>query len=253
MITAVVIAKNEEKNLPDCLAGLKFCSRVIVVDNNSVDTTAVVAKKHGAEVIRAPFSGDFAKLRNLALAKISTPWTLFVDADERVSAALAAEITVAVTNSKVTGYFLSRQDHLWGRVLKHGDTGNIQLLRLARTGLGFWHGQVHEHWQVTGQTESLINPLLHYPHPDLVSFLEKINLYSGIRAEELHHLGATSGLAAIIFYPLGKFFYLWICKLGFLDGTVGLIHAICMSFYTFLVRSKLFLLSVGIRDLSSKS
>jgi hypothetical protein len=108
-------------------------------------------------------------------------------------------------------------------------------------GAGFWHGRVHETWDITGVTGRLEKPLPHYPHQTLYAFLRSINCYSDLRAAELNHHKTRSGLLAILFYPLGKFVNLWLFKAGILDGMPGLVHALVMSFYSFLVRGKLYL------------
>ena len=168
---------------------------------------------------------------------------LFVDADEIVSPNLAAEINQAVNNSAIKGYFVHRVDYIWGSQLKHGDVGAVYLLRLGQVGNGLWQGKVHETWNITGVTGRLKEPLLHYPHQTLYAFLQSINSYSDLRAAELKELQIRSGIFPIFLYPLGKFINLWVFKAGILDGIPGLIHALIMSFYSFLVRGKLYLLS----------
>ena len=128
---------------------------------------------------------------------------------------------------------------MWGKHLEYGDVGHVSLLRLGRGGQ--WHGRVHETWQVAGPVGHLKSPLYHYPHPDYVEFLHHINNYSTLRAGELKTRNCKTSLLEIIFFPLGKFLSLYLIKLGFLDGTMGFIHAMTMSFYTFLVRAKLYL------------
>ena len=101
---------------------------------------------------------------------------------------------------------------------------------------------VHEIWTEKAKNYSLKNYLFHYPHPTIYSFLHSLNNYSNIRAAELYTQKQPTGLLEIIFYPIFKFVHLYVFKLGFLDGTVGFIHAMMMSFYSFLVRGKLFLI-----------
>lgn len=242
MLTAIVLAKNETQNLPECLKSLQFCDLVVVVDDSSEDTTAAVAKKLGAQVLPHKLGGDFAAARNWALEQVKSTWVLFVDADERVTPQLASQIKQAIGKIQCKGFLIPRQDYMWGRRLKYGDVGGVKLLRLARRGAGKWIGRVHEKWQIESQVCQLDQPLLHYPHPDLVSFLHRLNSYSSIRAQELFDSGQRANLFQIIFYPLAKFLWLWIWKLGFADGTSGFIHAMAMAFYTFLVRGKLWLL-----------
>ena len=242
MLTVVVLTRNEEANLAKCLDSLKFCDEILIVDDSSTDTTLEIAKKHKARVVQHALNSDFSAQRNYALSQITSGWILFVDADEVVTPELAAEIHKAVQKSDITGCFLPREDILWAKHMHYGDT-KASLLRLARRGAGEWHGKVHETWHVTGQTATLGHPLLHYPHPTVSDFLRHINFYSTLRAAELKSSSYKTNLYEIIFYPIGKFFYLYLYRLGFLDNTQGFLSAMMMAFYSFLVRGKLYLSS----------
>ncbi len=131
---------------------------------------------------------------------------------------------------------------MWGRMLKHGEVGNIILLRLAKKGTGKWEGPVHEQWKISGKTELLKNPLDHYPHPTISEFLSEINYYTDLRAEELYKKKVKSTWLSVITYPKTKFILNFFFKRGFQDGLPGLVFAIMMSLHSFLVRSKLWLL-----------
>lgn len=241
MLTGVILAHNEEVNLDRCLDSLKFCDKILVIDDNSTDKTPEIAKKHHAPVVHHPLNSNFAALRNFALSQIKSGWILFVDADELVSQELAAEISGRLLKGdSFLGYLLSREDILWGKRMRHGDT-KTSLLRLARRGAGEWVGKVHETWQITGRTATLTHPLLHYPHPTVTDFLRRINYYSTLRAEELRSSGYKTNILEVIFFPFFKFLWIWIWKLGFVDGVQGSISAMMMAFYSFLVRGKLYL------------
>ncbi|OGD05872.1 hypothetical protein A2379_02075 [Candidatus Amesbacteria bacterium RIFOXYB1_FULL_47_13] len=251
MLTAVVLAGNEAKNLPECLKSLSFCDGILLVDDESSDNSVSIAKKHGAQTVTRPLDGDFAAQRNFALSNVASGWVLFVDPDEIVTADLAAEILQAVKRIEFKGYFIRRLDTLWGQSLHHGDQGSIRFLRLGRKGAGEWQGKVHERWVISGQTSGLKNPLMHHPHPTVSDFVNSQNLYSTLRARELFETGVRSNIFQIVFYPIAKFVSLYLFKKGFLDGIPGFISASMMSFYSFLVRGKLYLLGKGITENSS--
>lgn len=246
MLTGVVLTRDERENLSRCLEALRFCDRVVVVDDFSGAKTVQVARACGAQVLRHRLGGNFAAQRNWALENIKSSWVLFVDADEVVSPELAGEIATAVRGSRYVGYRIRRQDNLWGKVLVHGDVGGVWLVRLARRGSGQWTGRVHETWNVQGPVGRLKSPLLHYPHPDEAEFLRHLNRYSSIRARELFDQGKRGGLVRIVSVPPAKFMWLYVVRQGFRDGTVGFIHAMNMAFYSFLVQGKLYLLGRGI-------
>ena len=253
MISAVVLAKNEEGNIEECLNSVSFADELIVIDDESTDKTSEIAEKFGAKVIKHPLDNDFSQQRNFALRQVTTPsstrgahgnWTLFVDADERVSPKLREEIQSIIHHSSLTinGYFLKREDTIFGKTLQHGETAGVRLLRLGKIGVGKWEGKVHETWKIKGETGELDTPLEHYPHPTISAFLEDINEYSTLRAEELYEQGVKTNLFLILAYTKGKFLQNYFLKLGLLDGMPGFIVALLMSFHSFLVRSKLYLL-----------
>lgn len=249
MISIIILTKNEEKNIIDCLETVLWADEIIIIDDYSTDRTIETAESLNNKIIKIyknHLENDFSKQRNFGLEKATKTWALFVDADERVSKELRKEINAILIEeknySKNKGFYINRKDFMWGKLLKHGELSNISLIRLAKIGSGKWVGNVHEIWEINGKTGNLENSLLHYPHPTINDFLHEINYYSTLRAKELFNSKIKSSTLNIISYPLGKFILNYFFKLGFLDGIEGLIFAIMMSFHSFLVRSKLWLL-----------
>jgi glycosyltransferase involved in cell wall biosynthesis len=242
-ISAVILTKNEEANIKDCLESLKFCDEIIVVDDDSIDKTRQIARKHGAKVYRRNLGGNFADQRNFSLSKTRGKWVFFVDADERVTPALRSEIIQLINNPIIhySGFYVKRHDFMWGKQLAHGETGGIKLLRLAKEKAGRWKRKVHEEWVVEERTGELKNPLLHYPHPSLREFIESVNTMSSFHGEANRKEGKRASLFKIIAWPSGKFVLNWLFKLGFLDGIQGLMVALMMSFHSFLSWGKLWL------------
>jgi len=185
---------------------------------------------------------DFAAARNAELSKVKTDWVFFVDSDERITPALKAEILVAIESKKYDAYYIPRLDTFMGRELKHGETGSAEFIRLARGSYGKWVRPVHEVWVGSGRVGTLTNPLLHAPHLSIANFLDKINKYSTIEANYRYKEGIKSSLWKIAVYPLAKFKFNYLLKLGFLDGVPGTIMAIMMSFHSYLTWTKLYLL-----------
>ena len=180
--------------------------------------------------------------RNFGLEKAQGDWVLFLDADERISPDLKKEIIESIKKTDVNGFYLKRQDFFGGRALRYGETANVRLLRLGRRGKGKFKRKVHETWEVKGKIEELKNPLLHYPHQTLSDFIDHVNFHSTLHAEALKKEGVKSSLWRIVFYPKAKFIQNYIFRLGFLDGTPGIIVALMMSFHSFLARAKLYFL-----------
>lgn len=243
MITAVVLTKNEEKNIKNCLESIKWVDKIIVLDDNSTDNTLEIVKKYNAIVYKRDLKKDFAAQRNFAISKVDKDWTLFVDADERIPEELKNEIIGKLNfNSLVDGYKIKRTDVMWGKKIKYGEQGNIKLLRLFKKEKGKCFGKVHEEIKVKGKVESLNNAMLHYPHQTIKEFLSELNLYSTIRSTELYDKGVKTNWFLLLCFTKAKFFKNYIFLLGFLDGIRGFILAILMSMHSFLTRGKLWLI-----------
>lgn len=254
MISAVVLTKNEEKNIKDCLKSLAWCDEIIIVDDYSEDKTVKKCRMlkpplgdsfgmAECQIYQRHLGGDFASQRNFGLKKAKGEWVLFVDADERISPELQKEI-IKVTScqiAKYSGFYLKRWDFFGGRWLKHGETGNVKLLRLAKKEAGIWKRKVHEFWEIKGKVGELKHPLLHYPHQTIREFIKDIDFFSTLHAKELAREEKKPSLFKIIFYPAGKFLKNYFFLLGFLDGIPGLIVALMMSFHSFLSWSKFYL------------
>lgn len=244
MISAVVLAKNEEKNIAACLDSLSWCDELLVIDDNSTDKTVDIAKRKGAIVFTRAMDKNFAAQRNFGLRKAKGDWVLYVDADERVSSSLWYEIMAETneSNNDINGYYIKRQDTMWGKVLLHGETGSIKILRLAKRKAGQWDGRVHETWKVPGKVALLKNHLDHYPHETVEEFLIEINFYTDLRAQELFEKKTKIYWWSPIVYPKAKFILNYFIRRGFLDGLPGFVFAMLMSFHSFMVRAKLWLL-----------
>lgn len=243
-LTAAVLTKNEESNISDCIRSIKFCDEIIIIDDNSDDKTVEIAEKLGAKVFKRRLNENYADQRNFALQKAKGKWVLFVDADERVPKSLADEIIQLVSNplTKYSGFYIERKDILWGKKLKHGETGNIKLRRLAKKGSGKWKRRVHEYWDIKGMTYMLKNAFEHYPHQTLNDFVGNLNRRTDLHAKANYEERKRSNIIKIIVWPTGHFINNFILKKGFLDGIEGTVVALMMSFHSYLAWSKLWLM-----------
>ncbi len=240
MISAIIIAKDEEKVISRCIESLSWCKEIIVIDNNSSDKTAQLAKQLGVKVYTSDIQNDFAKLRNFALTKTTNTWALFIDADEVVSPELASEINnLKLADNNYDGFCVHRTDFWHGKEIKYGETGQAKFLRLAKVRASKWRRAVHENWSVEGEVFTLKNPIFHYPHPTLSEFLKDINFYSTLHAEANFKEEKRSNILKILSLPILKFINNYFLKLGFLDGLEGFVIASFMSLHSFLGWSKL--------------
>jgi len=257
-ISAIVLTKNEEKNIERCLKSLDFCDEIIVLDDYSEDKTIEIVHKIKVGVGRdrpvykiyeKKLDNDFAQQRNFGLSKAINDWVLFIDADEEVSEELAKEVRSYVLDDRgkeYNAFYIRRRDYFWGKELQYGEVRQIRqigLIRLIRKDCGKWMGTVHEVFHTANKVGQINGFLNHYPHPTLKEFINDINYYSSIRAEELFNRGVKTNIFEIIFFPFGKFIYNYFLNFGFLDGPAGFTYAFMMSFHSFLVRAKLYQLT----------
>ncbi len=128
---------------------------------------------------------------------------------------------------------------MWGEVLRYGENSAATFIRLGKKGMGQWKGIVHETWKIQGKIGILKNAIQHYPHEDVEGFLEQVNYYTDLRADELYKKKVKTNALLIFLYPVMKFVQNFFIRQGFRDGVAGLISATIMSFHSFLVRGKL--------------
>ena len=242
MISAVVLVHNDEKTLPSTLSSLAWCNEIIVINDSSTDGSPELAKKSGAKVFDRPLEADFAAQRNFGLSKARGDWVFFVDSDETVPVALRDEILITLNNTTSSGFMLKREDILFGRRMKYGETADVRLLRLAKKNAGKWVRPVHEVWEIEGEVGQMSNPIEHTPHETISEFLTEINRYTTMNANYLYLQNIQEPVINIVLFPVAKFFKNYIVLKGYKDSTQGMILAIMMSFHSFLTRSKLFLL-----------
>ncbi len=246
-LSVVVLTKNEEKNIEKCINSVLFADEIIVIDDYSEDKTTEKIKALNNKqiyIFQRHLQDNFSEQRNFALEKCKSEWVLFLDADEEVTNDLKEEIQKTISNVKesIKGISIKRRDIYNGKELKHGEWGTIKLIRLARRDSGKWEGSIHETWQIGGEVSELQNFLYHYPHQSLTEFLNELNFYTSLRANELFEKDVKSSWLSIVLYTKGKFFQNFILRLGFLDGIEGIIYSVLLCFHSFLVRSKLWLL-----------
>lgn len=225
-LTAIIIAKNEAANIGACLDSVAFADEKIVVDSQSEDATAQIATQKGASVVQRAFDG-FGPQKNFALSLAQGDWVLSVDADERVSAELAAAIVKAIGNSSADGYELSRLSSFCGRQMRHSGWYPDYVLRLFRRGKArFTDDIVHERVVCSGAVARLDQPLLHAPVLRLEDALSRMDRYSTSGAEMLIAKGKRVTFMSGISHGLWTFFRTYILQAGFLDGREGFLLAV---------------------------
>lgn len=277
-ITVIVPVKNEERNLPACLESVRFADQVIVVDSASVDRTAWIADDLGAEVVQFHYRPGGPRKKNWALDRLlmRNDWVLILDADERITPELEAEIRrLFADGPRYRGYYLNRMHVFLGRWLRHGGNYPSWNLRLLRRGAGRYERlgtedlpdagdvEVHEHIRLDGPAGRLQAPMLHEDFKDLSQFIDRHNRYSTWDARMRERLrSGDGGLDSIDarFWggpverkrwlkrlwvrlparPLLRFLYMYVLRLGFLDGRPGFLYAVFKAIQEFHISAKMY-------------
>ncbi|HEX6628149.1 MAG TPA: glycosyltransferase family 2 protein [Gemmatimonadaceae bacterium] len=228
-VTAVIAAHNESANIEACIASVDWTREVIVVENDSIDDTIDRARSAGATVISPRFT-TIGAARNNAIERVQTPWVLVLDADERCTPELAAEIRerVRLPGDNVA-FRIPRRNYFLGKEIHYGGWGNDKPVRLFRREVRYNANLVHEHVIVTkGAIGEVRNSLLHYTYTSLDQYFEKFDRYSRWWAEQNFAKGRRSTAAAVFFKPPARFVSMYLLRGGFRDGSRGLILA-CLA------------------------
>ena len=233
-ISAILIAKDEQHNIAECLETLAFCDEIVLVDSGSSDETAEIAESLGAKVHRAADWQGFGIQKQRALDLATCDWVLSIDADERVSAALRREIEAAIRVPGPSAYLINRLSWFLGRPMRHGGWYPDRVLRLARRDKArFTPAAVHEEMLADGKVRRLEETLTHYSYRSIDDVLGKMRLYARCSADERRRKGASGGLATALGRGLFAFVKVYIFQAGFLDGGRGLVAAIYRAQETF--------------------
>lgn len=259
MISVVILTRNEERDLPDCLASVGWSNDVHVFDSFSNDQTLDVARIYGAKVAQRQFDG-YASQRNAALSelKLRHPWVLFLDADERIPRTAAEEMRCFVASpGEHVAARLRRRDHFMGRWLKHAQMSPY-IVRLMCRDKARYRREVNEVLDVQGAIHPLHEPFDHYPFSKgIAHWLERHNRYSTLEAREVMRREAEfwpSVKGALIerdfnrrracqkalfyrlpFRPVVKFAYLMFLRGAILDGRAGITYATLQMFYEYMI------------------
>lgn len=237
-ITAVIIAKDEEEMIADCLDSILFCDEIIVIDSGSKDRTKEIAEKMSASVF-VHKTDDFSEMRNFGLRKAKGEWILYIDADERVTPALRDEIKFLILDSRSkSAYKIKRKNYYLGN---HEWPYIEKIERLFKKNkLKEWRGELHESPVIEGEVGESENYLLHYTHRDLSSMLKKTIKWSKIEAQlrfKANHPKMT--LWRFPRVSIGAFYDSYIRQKGYKAGTAGLIESMYQTFSIFITYARL--------------
>ena len=243
-LSACIVTLDEEERLGDCLASLRWCDEIVVVDSHSTDRTREIAAAAGARVIERDWPGHVAQ-KEFAIRQARHDWVLCIDADERISPELEKEIVElrAAGFPDEAGWKLSRVSSYLGRWIRHGTWYPDLKLRLFDRRRGRWAGHdPHDRVEVDGRVGRLRGELQHHPYRNLEEHLATIDSYTTIMARELHEAGRRARLRDLVLRPPARFLVYYLVRGGWLDGWRGLLMAYLAAHYVRLKYAKLWIL-----------
>ena len=245
-ISAFIIAFNEERHIGDCIASLKFCDEILVIDSFSSDSTVAIAEEMGARVISRRWPG-YREQKAFGLSEVKYDWVINIDADERVDSLLRGEIVQVLegrdlerTGAPIVGYSLNRVVFHLGRWWRSGGWYPEYRLRLFRKDAVIWGGQdPHEKPITSGRIEKLKGELSHYSYSGLEDQFKRLLKFASLSAEESFQLGKKASVFDIVIRPFSRSVKFFIVKRGYREGVAGLIVAIAEGIYTFMKYARL--------------
>ncbi len=219
-LSVTIIAQNEERNLPGLLATLTWPDEIVLVDGGSTDATVAIARSKGARVHTRPFD-DFCRQQNHALSLATGDWVLSLDADERPTPAMVAEIRRRLPRCRENGFRARIRSTIFGRPLRYSGTQGDRQVRLVRRQLARWVGEVHETLEAPGPIGQLRHWLDHDPLPNLAVFLTKMHCYTTLAASARLAQSRPPRRFDPWLCPAREVFRRLIWKQGIFDGPEG--------------------------------
>lgn len=243
-LSIIVITKNEEENILDCLKSASFADEVIVLDSGSTDNTIILAESAGAKV----FSSDWVSYgdqKNKAIDLASNDWIFSLDADERIPEMLQSEIKTSIQQEKYYVFDVPRSSLFISRFMKHSGWRPDRTKRLFKKQKArFTNHKVHEHLDTTESVGRLKTPIVHYSYRNIQTVMIKLDQYSTSKAEQLYSKGVKGSLSKALLHSTWAFLRTYFLRLGFLDGKMGLILALYNAQTNYYSYIKLMLLGI---------
>ena len=242
-VSVLILAKNEERNIADCIKSCNFAKEIIVIDDNSTDATKQIAIDLGAVVINRAMNGDWGGQQTFAIKQAKYDWIFFIDADERCTPELANEIAEAVSKNEKIAYWVQRKNKLRHNKAEYGILRPDYVCCLMPAKDSYVEGFVHPAIITPYPNKKLNGHMYHHTYDNWGQYFNKLNNYTTLAAEKYKKNNKkVSFLKDIVLRPLWAFFKVYILNLGFLDGKLGWIFSVNHYFYTMTKYVKLYYL-----------
>lgn len=242
-ISAVLITKNEERNVRDCLDSLRWCDEIVVVDSASTDRTVAICREYTGKVIVREWQGMCGRQRNIGLDAATGDWVLMIDADERIPHPLREELlALARDPGPWAGASIPRRNFFFGRWLRHGGCypdPQMRFFRRARCRYNEETGKGFDTPLLQGEPKPLRNAMLHYTGLTVSDRIRKTDFDSNLQAAEKFSKAGPVGMPDLLFRPMAAFLKVYVSKQGFRDGVEGFIYAVLSAFHNFAKYAKI--------------
>jgi glycosyltransferase involved in cell wall biosynthesis len=239
-VSVTIITLNEAEHIAAAIDSAAWADEIIVVDSGSTDDTVAIAGHKGARVSMRAWNG-YVDQKNHAAMLAANDWILSLDADERISPALASEVqALLATEPARRGYRIPRVTFHLGRWIRTTDFYPDYQTRLYDRRAARWQGRyVHESVRVDGGPGQLQNELQHYSFRDLNDQVARVNHYSTLAARQMHEAGRRANVFDLLIHPWAAFLRNYLLRRGILDGTAGLVISLVNAYGVFLKFAKL--------------
>lgn len=241
-ISVVISAFNEAEKIKDCLSSVQWADEIIVIDNQSTDATAEIARSMKAKVYSEPNKLMLNHNKNLGFERATSTWILNLDADERVTPELEQEIkNIINSNQQFVGYKIPRKNIIFGKWIEHGLWWPDHQLRLFQKGKGkFPCVHVHEYIEVTGEIETLTQPFIHQNYQTISQFIQKMDrIYTENEVDNKLSAGYAVHWSDALLFPARDFLNVYFARQGYKDGLHGLVLALLQASYSLVTFAKL--------------
>jgi len=242
ILSALVVARNEERQLAACLETLRFADEIVVALDRTTDRSAEIARQYGARVVEGawPLEGE---RRTAAVAACRGEWIIEVDADERVTPGLAEEVQRVIAQTPGDCYFLIPiANHIGGKLIRNGwGAYNGAAMRAALyrpAGKRWGRGRVHPPVSYTGEKRVLVNPIDHYVDRDLSDLFRRLNSYTDAAAADAIERGERPRFRSAFRRIFSRGWKSYVARKGYREGAYGVALAIFSALYPMLIYLK---------------
>ena len=242
-LSVLILAKNEAKNIADCIRSVDFADEIIVVDDFSTDETPRIAANMGAKVVTRALNGDWGAQQTFSIEQASCDWIFLIDSDERASAKLADEVRrIVKEDNRRYAYLNSRLNYFWEQPLRHGGWFPDYVVRLLPRANVRVVGLVHPYIDHPYEEKKLPADayMIHYPYRDWEHYFGKFNTYTTLAAQKLYDKGKRASVWDFVTHPIWAALRMYVFRGGWRDGVIGFTLAGFHYFYTMAKYVKLY-------------